>query len=44
MTGNSSPEFATLEFEGKSIKLPVVIGTEGEKRWILLSSAGKPDW
>ena len=31
MTGNNSPEFATLEFEGKSIKLPVVTGTEGEK-------------
>ncbi len=28
---NESPEFVTLEVEGKTVRLPVVVGSEGEK-------------
>ena len=28
---NESPGYVTLEVEGKAIKLPVVVGSEGEK-------------
>lgn len=29
---NDSPEFVTLEVEGKTVRLPVVVGSEGERR------------